>query len=298
MACLCAAGYGSARAAIAQQAAPPPDGGGYEVRLTRPQKVGQLYRISATTHQLQFVSIVGPDGADNRRDEFYGVLEAGVRVLAVDARGQPTGLALSISKCAKKVRDTEKVLVPRDTIVTASVKGDKSIFTIDGKPTDADTTMVLGMMVPLAGEHPTDDDIFGTRRRVKVGDQWPMNSDLAASDLARDSPGLRKDDVSGTVTLAAAGKAGDADVLEVAAEMTVRNVQPPAPRGVTVEKAGIQTKFSGKYPVDPARLPIEMTHSENSRVLAKAQAVAKATTVAVETTTERTTTVAFTPPGR
>jgi len=292
-------------------AAEPPapaagDAGTYEIRLTRPQKVGQAYRISAVTHQLQLVTIVGADGTDNKRDEFYGVLEAGVKVLATDARSQPTSLSLTVAKCLKKVRDTEKVLVAPGAVVTASVKGDKSAFTIDGKPADAETTMILGMMVPMASEHPTDDDIFGTRRRVKVADQWPMNSDLAASDLAKDSPGLRKEDVAGTVTLVAASKpadktaakTADADVIEIAAEMTVVNVKPPAARGVTVEKADIQMKFSGKYPADPARLPLELSHTQTSRVVAKAQAVAKATVLTVETTTERTTTVAYSPAGQ
>jgi hypothetical protein len=268
----------------------------YEIRLARPQKVGDLYRISATTHWLQRVTIISAEGTENHRDEFSGLLEGSLKVLAVDARGQPTSLHLVVGKCVKKVGDTEQNLLPRESVVMAAFKDGKTAFTVDNKPVSDEAMMLLGKAVPLANGRPTEDDFYGTRKRVKVGERWSVNTDLAATELSKSSPGLRKEDVSGAVTLASAGKSGGTDVIEVTAEMNVRNLKPPAKEGVVVEKASFQQKFSGKFPVDSAKMPVEVKIEQNQTSLSKAQAAAKATTVSIEHTVEQSATVTFTPP--
>jgi hypothetical protein len=280
--------FGSASAASAQD---------YEIKLTRSFKVGQMYRLSATTHKIVILNQLGGSGADNKRDEFYGVLEANAKVQAVNMQGSPTSLMLTISKCIKKVGDTEKILAGRDAIVIASVKGDRSTFTIDGKPADQDTTMVLGMMVPLGSSHPSEDDIYGTKQRVKVGDRWTPNTALMASDLAADSPGLKKEDVTGNVTLAKVSKVGGTDVMEVTAEANIGNVHPPAQKGVTVDKASVRTRYAAKVPVDPTKGPIEMSRESLQTSLARVRAVAKADEKTIEFSQEEMTTVTFTYPG-
>jgi hypothetical protein len=181
-------------------------------------------------------------------------------------------------------------------VVAAAFKNDKATFTVLGKPIDPEAVLLLGQAVPLANGRPTEDDFYGTRERVKVGDHWSVNTDLATADLAKTSPGLRKEDVSGTVTLTSAGKSGDTDVMDVTAEITLKNIKPPAQQGVTIDKASFQQKFTGKYPLDPARMPLEVKIEHTQTTLAKVQATAKATASAIEHIVEQSTTVTFTPP--
>jgi hypothetical protein len=226
----------------------------YVVRLTRPRKVGDRYRLEARgrVQERQRVTIGGKEAGDEAKD-LAVQLVAAAKVLAVDRRSSPTRIEYAIESCRQtSAGKTDEVLSPGRRVV-AEVRDGQTVFTDEtGEPLPPETRESLSAVLSAhAPDSPTDDEIFGTRARKRVGDEWPINSDAAARDLSKSGLSVLAANLKGNVRLAGARKVDGVQALEVSAKLHAEQMEMPAPGGVHLEKAAMDGDFTGLFPADP-----------------------------------------------
>jgi len=271
----------------------------YEIRLHRPMKVGQEFQLSATGRESQKATVtLNGQPIKNESQEAAIEVEAAVKVLEIDKNGAPSKASLKIGKCLSVKGDARTALVPAGAVVVASVAAAReSVFEINGEKVSPDAQRALSQVFNLGKGGPTDDQIFGTPQRKKVGDSWPMNSEAAAEDARQNGAAVEKEDFSGTVTLEKVLKIGDTECLQVAVAMDVARVRPPAPAGLVVEKGLARRRMSGLFPVNPALNVPEKSSALIITVVMKGKKTQPdAPDLVVETVAERQTTTRYTYP--
>lgn len=268
----------------------------YEIKLTRPAKVGAEYHIAAVgSKSMKSTSKVDGKVVEEQNKNFSVDFESDVKALEVDKNGQPSKVSLAVDKCILKQGGEEKPLLAKGAVVTASVKDDEAVFEIAGRPADAETAEALDLVVMLGMNGASDDEIFGAKERKKVGDRWAINSELAAKELQDVMEGstVKKEDVAGTVTLDKVVKVGTTDCLQISGEMTVNGATM---QGMEVSQIEIHGNFSGLFPADPFKFIMEESHSMTMSITAKGKPDPNGPEMVVESLAERDTNVKITHP--
>jgi len=267
----------------------------YEIRLHRPVKVGQEYQMSATGRETQKMTAwAGAQVIKSEVQEMAVEIEASAKVLEVDKNGAASKESIMIGKCLEVKGEAKTPLLPAGAVVVASLDASKEpVFEIDGQKVGPQAHKALSLVFSLGKGGVTDDQVFGTPDRKKVGDQWAMNSQLAADDLKETGLAVKKEDVTGAVTLEKVVKAADGDCLQLAVTMEIAKVVPPAPPGFAVEKGTLRAQMSGKFPVNPALQSPEKSDSMTITFVMKGKPQPDAPEVVVETVAERQTTCKY-----
>ena len=230
----------------------------YEIRLFRPNKAGDRYRISVTGHQIRQVMLRSASGETLRseRASFSVEMAGAVQVLEVDPKGNATRAAITVDTLVRVIGLQRDELLRPGTLVTEQRAGARQEFQIDGRVVGPDLKDALDVALSETNDPgaPSDDELMGTRERKKVGERWPVNRERLASFCSQDSDinlAVAPQDIEGGGTLAAVARVGDIDCLRVDVAMTIlgrpRDTKLPA----GMEKAKIEINISALLPVDP-----------------------------------------------
>jgi hypothetical protein len=228
----------------------------YDVKLHRPSKVGDKVQFTASTSERQTVNAtVG--GQSRKQDEKFNAEASGVlEVLAVDSKGNETKITATIEKCVKVDGDKRTDLAPKGTVVIAERKdGQLSVTSKDPNEALSDEAVrALKTLLPVdkSDSATTDDEIFGTNQKRKVGESWAVNAEAVAKNLAAELPGVKKENISGQVKLQSVKTVNGVECLELAIEMTFKDLAPPMPAGMKVEKGEGKMTMIGTVPIDPS----------------------------------------------
>jgi hypothetical protein len=221
----------------------------YPIKLHRPFKVGDKFRVEATGASKQTSSVtVDGEVVKSENIDFSAAYEAEETVLEVDEKGRATQLSIKISKLTRTEGDKTEEIAEQGTVVIAARPAKKKLFEISGRPADAKTVKTLDLFITVGGQGPTDDEIFGTAERKKVGDTWGVDVKKAEADF-QESAGGRLEDLVGTVKLDSVDKQAAGEVEKISALLTAKFI-PPFPPGVTLDDSSLELKTSGAYPVD------------------------------------------------
>jgi len=268
----------------------------YEIKLTRPMKVGAEYHIAAVGHSSMKSTIkVNGKVVEEQSKNFSVDFESDDKALEVDKNGEPSKVSLTVDKCILKQGGAEKPLLAKGAVVIASLKDDETVFEIAGQPVDAETAEALDLVMVLGRNRASDDEVFGTKERKKVGDHWAMNAELAAEDLQDVMKGstVKKEDVAGTVTLDKVVKVGTTDCLQISAEMTVSNVTMPDRK---VAQMKVQAHFLGLFPIDFSKDITEESDSITMSITVKDKPDPDGPEIVVESVAEQSLNVKTTHP--
>jgi hypothetical protein len=228
----------------------------YAVRLARPKKVGDTYRVDAKGmhHTQQRITVGGRlVGEEDKKHSVH--LVAVATVLAVDTKSSATRIEYRIEslRASSQGQPEEEVLPAGRKIVAESKNGDTAFTTDSAVPLTSENIEALKVVISAhVPESPTDDDIFGTNAKKKVGDTWGINAATAARDLAKSGLSVTAEDLKGTVRLVGVREAGGVKALEVAGQLRSDKIGLAAPQGgIQVEKTLMEGNFSGLIPADP-----------------------------------------------
>lgn len=95
----------------------------------------------------------------------------------------------------------------------------------------------------------TDDDVFGTREKKKVGDRWPINATVAATALESDFKiTTESHNIKGFVALDGAARNSENDYLIVSGELEIDEFSVPVPDGMKMEEGQFAVAFTGSFP--------------------------------------------------
>ena len=251
-------------AAVSVRAAEPeptaPDAAAHEIRLHRPVRAGQSYRMAAVGRQeARRVVTSGGKVVQDKARSFSVDFESVVTILKADANGKSLRQKHVVVTCTRFQDGRRTTLIAKGKVVIASAREADTAFDIDGRPVDKDVAEALSLVVGLSRDTPTDDQLFGTPDRQRVGQSWPVNATLAAAGMRKRKLPVKDEDVSGTVTLEKLTKVGHTDCLQIAVDLAAKNLPLPLPRDVAIQRAELQVKLLGFFPIDASRQPIEKT---------------------------------------
>ena len=237
---------------VVASAASPVRAQDYEIKLVRPPKVGQKYTMTVEGAMVRAITIKVEGQEDRRRNEGYGVrLEGTVEVLAVNADGEESKAACTVTKCVRIVKEGEQELIPAGRVVTA--EGDKTDtnFTVDqGELTD-ETKEALRLVFRMGEEDGFNDDkIYGTTTRQAVGGMWQIDAKAASEEAKADEVIFDPADVSGSLTLEKVEQVDGVECLRIAGPIEIKKLTAEPPQNMTFESGSLKGRYSGLFPVD------------------------------------------------
>jgi len=222
----------------------------YQIQIHRPMKVGDRYHIQETLSQSQSL-LVTANGTPIKNDavDFSADYQSVEQVLAVDNIGRETKTSCTIGKLTKTQAGATTDLLPAGTVVVSFRTPDnKQVHQVDGKDVDPVVGKILDTLIGITKGGPSDDEVFGTNQRQKVGGTWDLNAENAIKSLG-DSMDGQMQDLSGKVTLLGVTKENGGDVLNISAKATGKMV-PQLPPAFTVDSSSFDLTFGGNYPVN------------------------------------------------
>jgi hypothetical protein len=170
----------------------------YKIKFSRPSKAGDTEMVSTT---LEFKGVQKVDvGGQTKEDktEFKADLEGTETIDAVNDKGSATKVSIKITKCT---RDGSE-LIPAGSTLTAENVGGKTEFKVDGNDPSKEAVEALTEMVDTAKpDAPSDDELLGTDKPQKVGDSWPVHTDVMAKEFSDGPIQLTGDQLKGETKL-------------------------------------------------------------------------------------------------
>jgi hypothetical protein len=228
----------------------------YVIRFRRPTSVGASYRLDArgTSRERERITMGGQ--VQNEDKEMSVHLVAVATVLAVDSASAATKMEYLVETCQKTSSGkTEDVLSAGRRVVAEADAQGKTEFTVDGDPALEDIAKTLGAVVSTHRPNsPSDDEIFGTTERKRVGDTWSINSAAAAADFSKSGLTISPEAFKGTVSLDGVRTVGAVQALALSARLTAEGMSvggEDLPEWLQVEKASLSGVMSALVPADP-----------------------------------------------
>ena len=239
----------------------------FAIHMHRESKVGQKFRLAIkASMQLVIERHVGTRSEKEKEvfdTDFAGV----VTVLKTTKGGGKKKVLIVIEKFIITEEDFTFEGMPKGTRLVASLKDREVIFAEalegqeDGKPVAEGIELdALQQVISLDDEGDvTDDDIFGSKEKRKVGDKWPVNKDKAIEDFRKDDIVIFADRFKGETKLAGVVKVKGVECYRLTGSFDARQFRPPVPRGFRVEKSELTAKYAGSFPIDTKLPELETT---------------------------------------
>ncbi len=243
----------------------------YEIRITRPFQAGSRYELKGTASISKILTVhVGENVVRDDKSVHSATLDGTIVVLQIDDQGRPNKVKLLVSKFTIREKgSTETKGLPDGSVIVAQSTDNKTRFSIDNKPVSNDIAEMLALFISIPSTPTTDDDIFGTENRKKVGDSWEVDRTRTAQDFTQRGLKIDAESISGRTTLVRTVSVEDTNCLLLSAKVTVDKAGLPLPPGFVAEKSTISATFEGTFPVDISIPCLSEKKSLESEVLAK-----------------------------
>src|SRR5262245_30471412 len=146
----------------------------YEIKLHRNAVVGQKHLLvaSATKNQTMVTTMDGQAGP-SQDITVTAEITAHLTTLAVTAAGKESKLSVLIDKSKCSADGVTSEIVVAGTTIVATRNAEASSYMVGNLPLNARAARCLSLLLPLSGsEETTDDVVFGTTAKQKVGSEW------------------------------------------------------------------------------------------------------------------------------
>ena len=227
----------------------------YEIRFERAYVEGQEYEITASgTDSNEMTWAAQGKESQTTVSSFAARLEGIVRVLEIDKLNQVKRLRLLVSAfwVSRNGSTNEVEVLPRWTHVMAESREGQKRFLVGDQPVSAETAEVLGAFISLSTTQTTDDDVFGSKGRKKVGDSWPVNCTNIVAGLSELGAVVVPDRCGGQAKVERLTVVDGVECLEISVRMDVDRVVTSSLRGLAAKDASVSASVScsGEFPLD------------------------------------------------
>lgn len=267
----------------------------YQIQLHRPGKPGDRCRV-ARAIEFHQSTVMKSEGQEMKREsKRYTVdFEAEVTILDVNKSGGTTSESCKIIKCVKTEGDLQDRILDPGDMLTATLAGKETLFRRNGADVSRDTAEILSKCITLSKTEATDDDVYGTSERKKIGDSWPVNAEVMAREFREEHP-VKKENISGQIMLTGVTEVGGVKCLEIKGENTVTGITLPEVSNVNVQECNSHLTFEGKYPLDTSMPVLESKGLLSFEIVLSARQGPKAPLVTVSTDSRTARTETLTP---
>jgi hypothetical protein len=200
-----------------------------EVKFDKP-RVGERLRVTVSEMRTTKRVVTGKGKDQNTTDTVEKELVYGDEILAVmEGAYKPTKLKRTFEKAVVTVNGKKIALPLEDNTVLIEKKGERYVFTIDGKAVEGDSAQLLeGEFNRPGKENPRD--LFLPNKPVKPGETWALDADKIARSMRDQNLKVDKAKIEATGKLVRAYKVGSAQfgVLEITFSAPITDLVGPA----------------------------------------------------------------------
>lgn len=234
----------------------------FEVRMARPVKAGYKSRIAArVAFQSETITKLAGETAEPEKLDAACKLAGELTVVEVTSKGMPKELRFKISE-VESFEDGEKAeLFDTGDVISIKHGRDKNEITINGEEADETTGEIIQAVFSVAeDEDATIDEGFGSKEKVKVGDEWVGNRAVIAEEMARQGvEGLKPDEIKATTKLVEKTTVNNEAALRFVSDLafdsgTARVRQLGSDFKTKRVKTTVRSELD--YPIDPASLAV------------------------------------------
>lgn len=225
----------------------------HEIRMFRPAKVGDTFAMTAVGFNHIYSTILHHGlFIDEDTSSIAGELAGTVTVMEVDEYGRETKMRLIVSQCEMSINEkkNEEHVLAKGSQVIAQVRGQKTVFVIDGKAAPSDIEKLLKLFIKLPLMQFTDDVAFGTKERKKIGDSWAIDNILTAKKFTNAGIKLKAENIKGSTKLVDVLIVDSIECLHLNTTMEVTRAIPHWARPYRFKESKLSVTFSGEFPVD------------------------------------------------
>jgi hypothetical protein len=241
----------------------------YRIQLSRPMKVGQRYAYTADATVVD--SATGNLSGRTRTLKprtasvhFDGEME----VLAVNVFGEPTRARFIVNECAARALKEKITVFERGTVVLAEAGRYKTKLSPDrGGMTIEEDMMARSVLNLPRVDGISDDELFGTTHRQKVGGAWSVNREKIVKSWEAQGARMKKESVSGTVRLKGIERVDGVACLRVNGKASIAEFTIPkddVPEGTRVKHARSEIKFTRLSPINPSKYHLQDSYSSTT----------------------------------
>lgn len=235
------------------------------IKLTRPEAVGDTYRVKASG-SIQNALVFKGDGKETSRQQqsLQTELVGDVKVLEVSPNGASTKLSLTVKKLEQTSEGKKRSLLPEGTVVTLGRQGQTPTYQTESGPVANEVAAALVTVIQASdSQGPTDDETFGAKEPKKVGESWPASKEALLKGFERIGPGFDQASLDGKATLVEVKSVGTTPCTVVRYEATARPDPSKPLQGMPnwAKVTGGQMSIVGSKtsPVDPKQRALTET---------------------------------------
>ncbi len=270
----------------------------YSIRLARPVKAGERFKVSARAAVIsKTVREVEKVPEENDEVNLACKVTGELTVVAVTAKGMASELVLKIEN-TETFNDGEQAEIFSSGDVIAVKKGtEENVVTVNGEDPDDEQSELIDVLMSVAGDdEATDDEAFGTDKKVKVGDEWTAHRDVLAHEMVRqDIRGLKPTDLTAYAKVLSTTTVNGEPALKVSCSMSFASQKARMQKlGEGLKADTVSAEVHSELDL-PVNLESTATHA---RATTKFNIIAKGTiqddegqTVPVHITTDRRTAI-------
>jgi hypothetical protein len=216
----------------------------YEIHLDVPDRAGEQYHVQTISTERKSVTVSIPKQSPRTTEEEFTIeLSADVVTEAVE-NNWATRKRFNVLNSKITRRGNTRPLLAPGTVVVVAKSNDKTIYFVNDKVADEQTTAQLRSLIGLRNAAVGDDQMFGTTVRRAVGESWQVNATEIRILLKEMGALDDRGEISGTSTLERA----DRDHLFVRSSVNMRHVKLPLTGNFTPESGHVRVEYLGRVP--------------------------------------------------
>lgn len=242
-------------------------GSGHKVVLFRPLEVGFTYVEHSTgEHELYEGAFLNGNAIDEMTESAKVDLVVEAQVLTIDGKGQSTGMRYTL----QSIHPHSGTTVPPSLVPGSVIEATASSTNIahSGMPSETEQGLKMLLQMLLSARTPgrgTEDEYMGTKKKVNIGDRWPVDIEGFREAWELDSASLAGATLSGYSKLEDVREVDGIQCHIVYSEFKAENLQVPIPPGARIQSATLFGSNVFTLPADPTlpMVAIESTLSIN-----------------------------------
>ncbi|HBC87789.1 MAG TPA: hypothetical protein DCZ94_12615 [Lentisphaeria bacterium] len=241
----------------------------YGIKFDRPHKAGDKYKLIASGTDSKESSVFSNGEMVKSANQLIAInFEGEITILEVNENGRTTKESITVEKCLLRLNGQESSPLEKGTVITASPKGTKTIYEINGQPIDKTLGEALSLVEKVYTGALSDDEVFGTKEKKKAGDTWSINTDKIPEDIKRHGMIADQKNISGSTKFEKVEKSGDIECLSLSGEMTIKDFSFPVPpnSGLKVEQSAMMVAYTGLFPTNMAIPRIEESMETKAQI--------------------------------
>lgn len=229
----------------------------YDVRLHRPVKAGDRFRIAAKIAiESETTTTFDKEDPDVEKMNVACKLTGELTALAVTPKGLVSELKLKLAE-VECVSDGAKAALFKsgDVIHMRHGRGEKFVEVNGDEPDDLQGEVIDDLLAVASDMQPTEDEVYGAKEKVAAGAEWPMNSEIAAKSWNDEGyEGLKAGDIKGSTKLVEATTLDGQPALRLRSSLKVSSSgikMPSDTEEFKTKRFTMEANDDSEIPVDP-----------------------------------------------